>query len=229
MCIRYSPFGPGTRCEQAKPTSADFPGKPHEMTQDDRQKRSKIPLKAFLTDYKSSMVDAELMEKYGLTVANFISLMKTLTQKGLLTSADRELRKRLIEAKELAKETTFLRSLFLCANCGHPHPKKFDICPACGADQSEFAEGEDETDHISTTGGHFYVPEPRAPEPKVSKEKEAEASPPRSTQPAAPGVKKPPAPSPDEKTQEQPPKKRSAIESIRSLFSRDKGGKSDKK
>lgn len=209
------------------------------MRQGTGEKGKKIPLKSFLADYRSSMADAELMQKYGLTVTSFINLIKVLTQKNMLTAADRELRKRLVAEKELEKESTFLKSLFLCVACGHPHPTRFDICPACGADQSEFAQPEDTADRISTTGEHLYVPEPKM-QPAVSSSDYrgqviTDTQGPTKTRVAAQDRKKVAVSStqteqPKEDESKVPPtKKRWGMGMFRSLFSRRKDEEAEKK
>ena len=121
-------------------------------------KRAKIPLKPFLRDYQSGLGDREIMQKYGLSASHFVSLIKALLQKQVLKPVDLAKRKEIMAQQEQVKETQFLKSLYICPNCGHPHPEQFEVCPACGFKPAEAAAPSEEGfTGVTTTGGHFYV------------------------------------------------------------------------
>ena len=125
-----------------------------ENTQDDRRK---IPLKKFLSDFRSPLEDRELMQRYGLSARSFVNLVTALMKKNLITKRDLDKRKEIAVQRDLAKESQFLSSLYICRNCSHPSPSPFEKCPACGADAS--APGEEEGyPPITTSEGHAYIP-----------------------------------------------------------------------
>lgn len=125
-----------------------------EQTQD---KRARIPLKRFLADYKSGVPDREVMQKYDLSARSLISLIKTLMEKEILSPEDLAQRKQMTEQMELVKERQFLKGLFICPKCGHPHPQQFEVCPACEARLEDYAAPERVAEDVTTTGGYFYV------------------------------------------------------------------------
>jgi hypothetical protein len=127
------------------------------MADPNQETRAKIPLKRFLADYKAGIPDREVMQKYGLSARSLISLIKTLVEKKVLDADDLTRRKAMTEQVELVKEQKFLQGLFICPNCGHPHPQQFDICPACGANPADYGQPEQVVEDVTTTGGHFYV------------------------------------------------------------------------
>lgn len=127
------------------------------MADSTQQTRAKIPLKRFLADYKSGVPDREVMQKYGLSARSMISLIKTLVEKKVLDADDLAKRKQMTEQVELVKEQRFLKGLFICPNCGHPHPQQFDVCPACGASLADHGRPEPIVEDVTTTGGHFYI------------------------------------------------------------------------
>ncbi len=127
------------------------------MADSTQETRAKIPLKGFLADYKSGLPDRAVMQKYGLSARSLISLIKTLVEKKVLDANDLARRKQMTEQVELVKEQQFLKGLFICPHCGHPHPQQFDICPACGAHPADYHQPEQIVEDVTTTGGHFYV------------------------------------------------------------------------
>jgi hypothetical protein len=127
------------------------------MADPTQETRAKIPLKRFLADYKAGIPDREVMQKYGLSARSLITLIKTLVEKKVLDGEDLARRKQMTEQVELVKEQKFLKGLFICPNCGHPHPQQFDICPACGANPGDYTQPEQIVEDVTTTGGHFYV------------------------------------------------------------------------
>ena len=113
------------------------------MTDQPQSKMGKIPLKDFLNDFRSTVTDAELKEKYQLSTRNLVSLIKALLEKGLVTAEDLAWRKNMAVQRDLAKQSEFLSGLYICPHCSHPHPKPFRVCPACGADTGDaFADQE---------------------------------------------------------------------------------------
>ncbi len=128
------------------------------MPDDKHQETGKIPLKSFLADFRSSPTDAELREKYRLSARAFISLIRALLAKGLITPTDLAKRKELAVQRDLEKQSEFLSGLYICPNCSHPHPSPFERCPACGEEPGDaFAAKDLLNPVVSTTGSHFLV------------------------------------------------------------------------
>lgn len=119
--------------------------------------RGKVPLNYFLADFRSRLTDHELREKYELSAKAFVSLIKALLAKNVITPSDLEKRKVMAVQRDLAKESEFLSGLSICPNCSHPHPKPFEKCPACGADPADFIPRQETLDPLSTSGRHFYI------------------------------------------------------------------------
>jgi hypothetical protein len=206
------------------------------MADQTEQKRAKIPLKQFLADYKSGVSDREVMQRYALSARSLVSLIKTLVEKQVLTPHDLAQRKELTSRQELVKETQFLKSLFICPNCGHPHPQRFDVCPACGANPDHFAEPDRVVEDVTTTGGHFYVEDlttsvyERPTTEVVKKDDTPQASsqnPKNASTSPRPAVKPAPAKSRSETSEtsskpsaEETTEKTSPFKSVRALFSR---------
>ena len=112
-----------------------------------------------MDDFRSSMTDREMMDKYGVSASGLVALIKKLVAQKLIKAEDLELRKRKAEQRDLAKEAQFLSTLYLCPACGHPHPQPFQECPACGAAVEDLATTQRVLDSMSTSGGHIYVDE----------------------------------------------------------------------
>lgn len=128
------------------------------MPDQEQQKTGKIPLTSFLTDFRSSLTDADLREKYGLSARAFVSLIRALLAKGLIAAGDLARRKELAVRRDLEKESEFLSGLYICPSCNHPHPSPFERCPACGAEPGDTSAARDLLDPVvSTTGTHFLV------------------------------------------------------------------------
>ena len=118
------------------------------------EKRGKVPLKPF----RGNVPDRELMKKYELSAQAFVRLVKALFAKKIVTPADLTRRKEASVQRDLAKESEFLSGLFICPNCGHPHPRPFEICPACGTNITEFMpDDENVGESLTTTHAHIYV------------------------------------------------------------------------
>ncbi len=127
------------------------------MTDNIEPTRGKVPLNYFLADFRSHLTDHALREKYALSAKAFVSLIKALLAKNVITPADLEKRKVMAVQRDLAKESEFLSGLSICPNCSHPHPKPFEKCPACGADPADFIPRQETPDPLSTSGRHFYI------------------------------------------------------------------------
>ncbi len=182
------------------------------MTESTHRPRGKVPLKPFLTDFRSAMSDQELKAKYSLSPRAYLNLVKALLDRRLVTQEEVSKRKEMSVQRDLAKEAQFLAGLYICPNCGHPNPKPFKKCPACEMDISGALPVQDTLAAVTTTGGHFYV------EDIVGKEGmaeivEAEAAPDERQYPPTVELNA----IPDE---EETPEKKSAMSSLRSLFSR---------
>jgi hypothetical protein len=208
------------------------------MADQNHQHRAKIPLKEFLADYRSGTPDRDIMQRFGLDARRLVTLIKSLVDKKVLTAQDLTRHKELTQQQELVKQTQFLKSLFICPNCGHPHPQQFDVCPACGANPNEDVQvpPEEPADDVMTTGGHFYVedltsgvhdPPPSEvvqasspAEPAAEKLATAQPQPEPAAQPQVVEVafKNPEAPS--EEATGETPEKISPFKSVRALFSR---------
>jgi hypothetical protein len=125
-----------------------------DQTQDSR---GKVPLKPFLADFRSSLTDHELRQKYELSAAGFVSLIKALLAQNLITTDDLAKRREMAVQRDLAKQSKFLSGLSICPHCNHPSPVPFRRCPACGAEASEPAPEEESLSALSTSGDHVYL------------------------------------------------------------------------
>ncbi len=92
------------------------------MAENNQDQRQKIPLKRFLADFRSPLDDRELMQRYGLSARSFVTLVTTLMKKNLLDKRDLDKRKEIAVQRDLARESQFLSSLYICPNCSHPSP-----------------------------------------------------------------------------------------------------------
>jgi hypothetical protein len=132
--------------------------------------RGTVPLKEFLLDFRSNLTDHELRERYELSARGFVSLIRALLAKNIITPDDLSMRKEIAERRDLAKQSEFLKGLYICPQCSHPHPTAFARCPACGADPQESEmddiygshlfeafDSNESYDPITTSGDHFYV------------------------------------------------------------------------
>jgi len=127
------------------------------MVENNEDQRLKIPLKRFLSDFRSPLDDRELMQRYGLSARSFVNLVTTLMKKSLLDKRDLDKRKEVAVQRDLAKESQFLSSLYICPHCSHPSPTQFHRCPACGADLNVAAQQEEVYPPVTTSEGHAYV------------------------------------------------------------------------
>lgn len=122
------------------------------MAENNQDQRQKIPLKRFLADFRSPLDDRELMQRYGLSARSFVNLVTTLMKKNLLDKGDLDKRKEIAVQRDLARESQFLSSLYICQNCSHPSPTPFKRCPACGSElDPSTTQGE------VSSEGHAYT------------------------------------------------------------------------
>jgi hypothetical protein len=127
------------------------------MVDNNEDQRLKIPLKRFLSDFRSPLDDRELMQRYGLSARSFVNLVTTLMKKNLLDKRDLDKRKEIAVQRDLARESQFLSSLYICPHCSHPSPTPFHRCPACGADLDLATQQREVYPPITTSEGHAYV------------------------------------------------------------------------
>jgi hypothetical protein len=121
------------------------------------EKRGKVPLKPFLEDFRANLPDRELMKKYRLSAQAFVRLVKALLAKKIVTPTDLSRRKEASVQRDLAKQSEFLSGLFICPNCGHPHPMPFEVCPACDTNVKALLPDESASESLTTTHAHIYV------------------------------------------------------------------------
>jgi hypothetical protein len=120
-------------------------------------KRGKIQLQPFLKDFRSAMPDQELMKKHNLSAQTFVSLIKALVAQNIITHVDLSNRKEVAVRRDLQKESQFLAGLFICPSCGHPHPQRFELCPACGEKPEDFAQAQDVLHEDTLSDGEIDV------------------------------------------------------------------------
>jgi hypothetical protein len=174
------------------------------MTEDGSRERGRVPLKSFLSDFRSAMPDQELREKYELSPRAFLSLIKALLDRKVISSKDLERRKEISIQRDQAKEAAFLANLYICPYCGHPSPLPFEQCPACETDVKDVLGAQNIlSSETVVTEEHAYVQEA-----EVEVLEEIEESPPEKERS---GLRA------DRKPQKGKP---SAVSTIRSLFSR---------
>jgi hypothetical protein len=172
------------------------------MADKPRETRGKIPLNRFLNDFRSNVPDHDLREKYSLSARSFVTLIKTLLARNIITQEDLAKRREVAVQRDLAKESQFLSGLFICPNCSHPHPERFEKCPACGVTVADFMPQVESRDPLTVTGNHFYVEdeldEREAPDDRAESKRSA------------------PKPNEDKAPEEKP----SSIGQIRAFFSK---------
>jgi len=128
------------------------------MSDNSSPERGRVPLKAFLSDFRSAMADQELREKYELSPRAFLSLIKALLDRKVISPRDLEWRKEISVQRDQAKEAAFLANLYICPHCGHPSPLPFAKCPACDSDVRDTLGAQGIlTDETEVTEGHAYV------------------------------------------------------------------------
>jgi hypothetical protein len=180
------------------------------MVDNTEQRRAKVPIREFLADFRSSLDDRELREKYNLSARGFVSLIKALLAQNLISPSDLSKRKEVAVKRDLAKESQFLARLFICPQCSHPSPYAFDRCPACGTELHTRVGGAI-PGTVTSSGNHVLVEESPSdltqeteilPETDVEEETAEESA-------AQAGDRK-------REGREKP----SAMDSIRSLFSK---------
>lgn len=95
----------------------------------------KINAKAIMTDLKDGLSDADLMDKYGLSFEGLHALFLKLIEAKLATQAyfdNRAIRQ--VGAGQKTDEIT------TCPYCGFSADQKFDRCPRCNQDTSEWLD-----------------------------------------------------------------------------------------
>jgi hypothetical protein len=127
------------------------------MTDPTQDRPGKVPLKPFLADFRSTLTDHELREKYELSAVGFVSLIKALLAQNLITTGDLAKRREMAVQRDLAKQSKFLSGLSICPNCSHPSPHPFEKCPACGADAPGLASQEESENNMLYSGDFAYV------------------------------------------------------------------------
>jgi hypothetical protein len=115
------------------------------------KKKQKVNVKAFLNDYRSGMVDTELMSMHGLTASTLAKLLKVLQEKELLhasevrpagpalgsqrgpgTTSSREGRRPVAPPVVQDLPDDVSDSAFRCQQCGAAVAGKMLTCPECG-------------------------------------------------------------------------------------------------
>lgn len=114
---------------------------------DQPRESAQIPLKSFVSDFRSGMSDHDLRAKYNLTAVSFVRLIQVLLEREVVSEKDLEKRKEDAVQKDLERQSKFISGLFLCPACSHPSPTKFEVCPAC----EERVEDYIHEDDMSTT------------------------------------------------------------------------------
>jgi hypothetical protein len=127
------------------------------MTDPTQDRPGKVPLKPFLADFRSTLTDHELREKYELSAVGFVSLIKALLAQNLITTGDLAKRREMAVQRDLAKQSKFLSGLSICPHCSHPSPHPFEKCPACGADAPGLASQEESDNNMLYSGDYAYV------------------------------------------------------------------------
>ncbi|MGO9567840.1 MAG: hypothetical protein ACLP5H_09895 [Desulfomonilaceae bacterium] len=127
------------------------------MTDPTQDSPGKVPLKPFLADFRSTLTDHELREKYELSAVGFVSLIKALLAQNLITTDGLAKRREMAVQRDLAKQSKFLSGLSICPHCSHPSPHPFEKCPACGAEASEPVSQEESLDDMSGSGDYAYI------------------------------------------------------------------------
>ena len=95
----------------------------------------KINAKAIMTDLKDGLSDAELMDKYGLSFEGLQALFSKLIDAKLATQAYFD--KRALRQVGAGPKTDEITT---CPYCGFSADQKFDRCPRCNQDTSEWLD-----------------------------------------------------------------------------------------
>jgi lipopolysaccharide biosynthesis regulator YciM len=95
----------------------------------------KINAKSIMTDLKDGLSDSQLMEKYGLSFQGLQELFSKLVHAKLATRAyfDRRAVQQVVGHGKQAEGTT-------CPYCGYTSDSKFERCPRCQQDTSEWLD-----------------------------------------------------------------------------------------
>ncbi len=130
------PFGcvPSPVTEGSIHHPAQQGGKPVNVPDDQAPK--KISAKAIMADLKAEMTDPQLMEKYGLSFQGLQDLFAKLIDAKLATRAYFE--KRAI--KQAPAKPIEQGKASSCPYCGYESPNKFQKCPRCNQDTSDWLD-----------------------------------------------------------------------------------------
>jgi hypothetical protein len=104
----------------------------------------KISAKAIMADLKAGSTDAELMEKYGISIGALQELFSKLIGAGLATQAyfnKRALRDVGIRQKNDTTKT--------CPHCGYGSSEGFTTCPRCDMEVSDWLNTSELTDILT--------------------------------------------------------------------------------
>jgi hypothetical protein len=101
----------------------------------DKKTTKKINAKAIMTDLKEGLTDSQLMEKYDLSFQGLQELFAKLVEAKLATKAyfDKRVVKQVGAPVKENEGTT-------CPYCGYTSDAKFERCPRCNQDTSEWLD-----------------------------------------------------------------------------------------
>jgi lipopolysaccharide biosynthesis regulator YciM len=101
----------------------------------DNKTTKKINAKAIMTDLKEGSSDSQLMEKYDLSFQGLQELFSKLVEAKLATKAyfDKRAVKQIGTPTQQNEGTT-------CPYCGYTSDSKFERCPRCNQDTSEWLD-----------------------------------------------------------------------------------------
>lgn len=97
-----------------------------------------------MADLKAGLSDAELMEKYGVSVGALQELFAKLIEAGLATQA--YFNKRALRDVGLRQKTESVKT---CPHCGYGSTENFATCPRCEMDVSDWLNTSELTDILT--------------------------------------------------------------------------------
>jgi hypothetical protein len=104
----------------------------------------KISAKAIMADLKAGSTDAELMEKYGISIGALQELFAKLIEAGLATQA--YFNKRAMRDIGLRQKSESGKT---CPHCGYSASQSFTTCPRCEMDVSDWLNTSELTDILT--------------------------------------------------------------------------------
>ncbi len=110
-------------------------------TQANQEKRT-IKVKDFLDDFRSGMIDSEILEKYHLTQGGLDKFYSMLIERGILEHQELEDHYSRDGSMETAAKCDSEKSSYICPCCLISQETMFDICPNCGVSFQELLERE---------------------------------------------------------------------------------------